>query len=65
MIKSTVTSKADCFIQVFSGIAILVQRSDAPNIDFRNFTSSTVIFGGLLDRCTAVANIQVAIESHK
>ena len=58
VVKSTVTNNADCFIQVFSGIPLLGERSNAPNIVFtmggnRKFTASdsTIIFGGLLDRC--------------
>ena len=58
MIKSTATSNDECFVQVFSSSLALAEESQtsAANIEFttnnyENYTESTLIFGGLLDRC--------------
>ena len=56
VINSTATSNAECFVQVFSSAPALAKESSATNIEFtisdnENYTASTLIFGGLLDRC--------------
>ena len=53
---STVTSNAECFIQVFSKASSLLDKPSSVSIEFTtsksdSFTGSTIIFGGLLDRC--------------
>ena len=53
---STVTSNAECFIQVFSKATSLLDKSSSVSIEFTtsksdSFTGSTIIYGGLLDRC--------------
>ena len=50
--NSTTTSNADCFIQVFSESTIKSNESNVPKIHFgANNISTSMIFGGLLDRC--------------
>ena len=53
VIKSTATSNAECFVQVFSSSLALAAESSAANIEFttNDDENYTVIFGGLLDRC--------------
>ena len=55
-INSTVTSNAGCFIQVFSEATALAEKSSIISIEFINnehnsTINSTIVFGGLLDRC--------------
>ena len=54
MMNTTATSNTECFIQVFSEITALADESII-NIEFtthdHDFSLSTIIFGGLLDRC--------------
>ena len=54
---TTVTSNAECFIQVFSEATPLSEKLSSVSIEFtmndlKYSIGTTVIFGGLLDRCT-------------
>ena len=54
MMNITATSNAECFIQVFSETTALAEKS-ITYIEFtmhdHDFSTSSIIFGGLLDRC--------------
>ena len=56
--KTTAASKAECFVQVFSQVSASTKRYNITSMEFttvnanyENHTESTIIFGGLLDRC--------------
>ena len=51
-INGTATSNAECFIQVFSEARVSAKESSVANIEFETDDFSTsLIYGGLLDRC--------------
>ena len=55
VITTAAISHAQCFFQVFSNASYLVANTNTTNIEFNSPgipVTSTVIFGGLLDRCT-------------
>ena len=69
MHSSSVTASTECFIQVLSHQTTFYHRYHLRSIHFaqsNSFTESSVVYGGLLDRCTlnSYAEVKAKSKSH-
>ena len=62
------TANTECFIQVFSDAKALTKELNPISIEFinnnNNCTDSTVIFGGLLDRCVPDPRAEIFVNGY-